>query len=590
MRAAGTLLLATIATACSEDATQIVIAVDTDLTVPDEVTSIVLEIRSPEDELETRTFALAETGLPATVAVLRSKSPYRPLTVTARAMRAATTVVTTTVVTEFTPNRTRLLRVLLLRACQTASCPSGEACFDASGCRSNVVATAPFDGDPDRFAPTGDAGMPFDAGPPEDTGPLADTGPPPDTGPPIDGGCGGCLRGGTCMTGDAPSACGTGGVECVTCECGTDTCSAGSCVPERPVRSLATGLDWACFVVEDGSVYCMGDNSEGQLGRGALSPGDAIPGPATSSLGTGARSFGGGDAYVAFLRGSGDAVFWGGRPGPGTATPTATALGVSADQLGAGGYHVCALTAAGALTCSGSNTYGQLGDGTTSSTSSFRSVTGTWTDVSGGLHHTCGIRDGQMWCWGRNDQGQLGQGGTAGTPAFSSSPVRVGTATDWVDLDAGKDFTCGRRTDGSVVCWGDNGSRQLGVDTPDIFTTPAPPVDVAALTLTDVVALDAGRFHACVLRGAARTLWCWGGNQCGELGDGSMREASEPRPVPETAGHGRWAELGVGHTFTCATRENGSLWCWGRPGSHLVSDTNVCTPAEAISTPRRLCL
>ena len=103
----------------------------------------------------------------------------------------------------------------------------------------------------------------------------------------------------------------------------------------------------------------------------------------------------------------------------------------------------------------------RLGDGTaTNRTSPVQVGTATtWTSLTAGGSHTCGVRtDRTAWCWGRNFYGSLGNG----TTADRYSPVQAGTATTWTSLTAGADHTCAARTDRTAWCWGNNNSGQLG--------------------------------------------------------------------------------------------------------------------------------
>jgi len=134
--------------------------------------------------------------------------------------------------------------------------------------------------------------------------------------------------------------------------------------------------------------------------------------------------------------------------------------------VSAGGSHIAAIKTNGTLWTWGSNSSGQLGDGTTTHQSSPVQVgtATTWASVSAGGSHTVGIRtDGSLWAWGRNNYGQLGDG----TTNNRHTPIRIGTATNWASVSAGGDsgwegHTVAIRTDGSLWAWGRNDAGQLG--------------------------------------------------------------------------------------------------------------------------------
>lgn len=156
----------------------------------------------------------------------------------------------------------------------------------------------------------------------------------------------------------------------------------------------------------------------------------------------------------------------------GTATaPTSIRLAPGSwTALAAGDLASCGITAAGALSCWGSNTYGQLGTGTTdpSATPVPIAAGGRWATADIGRNHACAIDvRGRLSCWGSNVHGQLGTGSTSA----SLVPVRVGTGTDWANVQVGISHTCAVTTSGALYCWGENTFGQLGnADTADALT------------------------------------------------------------------------------------------------------------------------
>ena len=260
----------------------------------------------------------------------------------------------------------------------------------------------------------------------------------------------------------------------------------------------------------------------------------------------------------------GSAVYaWGnngyGPFGNGTTTSTNSPVpgpaGTDWTQVATGDRHSCGIRTDGTLWCWGWNAYGQLGDGTT--TSSLVPVqVGTatdWTGVAAGYVHSCGVRGtGTLWCWGRNVYGQLGDG----TNTDSSVPVQVGTATDWTGVAAGTYHSCGIRGTGTLWCWGYNAYGQLGNGT---YTSSTVPVQEAS-GATDWTRVAAGYLHSCGVRGTG-TLWCWGWNPYGQLGDGT--NTSSLVPVQEASLSTDWTRVAAGYVHSCGIRGTGTLWCWG---------------------------
>jgi alpha-tubulin suppressor-like RCC1 family protein len=165
--------------------------------------------------------------------------------------------------------------------------------------------------------------------------------------------------------------------------------------------------------------------------------------------------------------------------------------------------------------------------------------------------HRCEIRgDGSLWCSGGNARGQLGIGSTSPAPA----PVRVVAVPGaWTAVVVAGTTTCALHSEGTLWCWGDNAFGQVGDGTNSLRAQPVP---VQASQRWLAVDLDA---HACAVR-ADHTLWCWGAGRQGQLGDGGVTG----RATPVQLGHETtWAAVTVGTGWTCAVRQDGSEACWG---------------------------
>ena len=189
----------------------------------------------------------------------------------------------------------------------------------------------------------------------------------------------------------------------------------------------------------------------------------------------------------------------------------------------------------GAVNCWGHNSYGQLGNSTTTDSSAPVAVaafTGGVTAVSitAGASHTCALLNtGAVNCWGYNGNGQLGNGSTTD----SSAPVAVSTFTDVsataVSITAGAYHTCALLNTGAVNCWGYNCDGRLGNDT---NTDSSVPVAVAAFTdgSATAVSITAGYYHTCALLNTG-AVNCWGYNSNGQLGNNSTTDSSAPVAV-----------------------------------------------------------
>ena len=302
--------------------------------------------------------------------------------------------------------------------------------------------------------------------------------------------------------------------------------------------SVTAGSFHTCGLTPAGAAYCWGENGNGQLGDGTLAPRlapvmVAQPGGLTFTNVT-AGSF-----HTCGLTPARAAYCWGlnvdGRLGDGTTTdrvtpvPVAQPAGVTFTSVTAGSFHTCGRTPAGAATCWGDNSRGQLGDGTRTNRVTPVAVAQpagvTFTSVTAGELHTCGLTPaGAAYCWGGNG-GQLGDGTTTDrlTPVAVAQPAGV----TFTSVTAGAFHTCGRTPAGATTCWGVNSRGQLGDGTTTNRVTPVPVAQPAGVTFTSVTA---GAFHTCG-RTPAGAAYCWGDNSSGQLGDGTTTDGLTPVAV-----------------------------------------------------------
>ena len=236
------------------------------------------------------------------------------------------------------------------------------------------------------------------------------------------------------------------------------------------VAGISAGSSHTCALTTAGAVWCWGQNAMGQLGDGSVFT-RFTPVPA-SGLESGVVAIAAGYAHTCALTNGGAVWCWGanwyGALGDGTTTsrssPVAVSgLGSGVSALTAGYYHTCALSSGGGLSCWGSNFRGQLGDGTTTDRSVPAAVSGLGsgvTAVDGGEHYTCALTAaGTVSCWGANSYGSLGDG----TTTDRSLPVPVaGLGGGVAGIAAGYGHTCAVTAAGAVWCWGYNGSGQVG--------------------------------------------------------------------------------------------------------------------------------
>lgn len=221
-------------------------------------------------------------------------------------------------------------------------------------------------------------------------------------------------------------------------------------------------------------------------------------------------------------------------------------------DLHGGREHVIALRADRTVWVWGSNEEGQLGLGTTTNRSAPTRVPGLADVEAVETGHNSSLAllpDGSVRTWGLNADGQLGDGSTT----LRRSPVAVVGLTTAVAVAAGRDMSYALRSDGSVVGWGRNDEGQLGDGTLVRRTTP-----VRVGSLTDVVEIAGGRDHGLALRSDG-TVWAWGSNDYGQVGDGTTVDRTTPVQVLTGA-----TQVMAGAQHSYALRADGTVAAWGR--------------------------
>ncbi len=332
-----------------------------------------------------------------------------------------------------------------------------------------------------------------------------------------------------------------------------------------PLDKIVAGSGYSCALTPAGGVKCWGTNAGGQLGNG-YGP-DSLTPVQVSGLESGVVSLAAGDSHACALTAAGGVKCWGlnfwGELGNGTNSSSPTPVDVSGLTAGvtaitAGDNHTCALVSAGGVKCWGMNNKDQLGNGTSTDSPvpvDVHGLIGGLVGLVAGGNHTCVLTSvGGVQCWGANSAGQLGNGSTLN----SDVPVDVtGLASGVVAVGAGLYHTCALTSYGGVKCWGDNTWSQLGDGT---NTNSLTPVDVSGLT-TSVIGMAAGMEFTCALT-ATDVVRCWGENGSGQLGDGSTTGSNIPVDVKGLPSGVTSIATGAHHA--CAVLAGtGPLRCWG---------------------------
>jgi alpha-tubulin suppressor-like RCC1 family protein len=232
--------------------------------------------------------------------------------------------------------------------------------------------------------------------------------------------------------------------------------------------------------------------------------------------------------------------------------------------VAAGSSHTVALKTDGTVWAWGSNTYGQLGNGNTNQQNlpvRVGTLTGIVAIAAGEFFSVAVTSGGAVWTWGRNDAGQLGDGSTA---AFKSSPVQPKSFTGVLAIAAGNRHVLARKSDGTLWSWGSNGNGELGDNTQ---TNRNKPVQVTGFT--GVAAIAAGNGYSLAAK-TDGTAWSWGYNAQGQLGDGTF---NGPRLVPgQITSLVGIVQVAAGDAHSLAVSNDGHLWTWGSNSSGQIGN------------------
>jgi len=313
------------------------------------------------------------------------------------------------------------------------------------------------------------------------------------------------------------------------------------------------GLDAGSYhslgVAVDGSAWSWGNNSDGKLGNGTTSN-SHIP------------------VQVPLPR------------------------GVTVRAISAGAFHSLAVATDGSLWAWGNNSDGQLGSGAATTTISPVPVQVALPGeisieaASAGAFHSLALAtDGSLWAWGNNEDGQLGSGSTA---LGSAAPVRL-ALPDGVSIravSAGSYHSLAVDTCGSPWAWGRNEDGQLGNGTDTAGLVPAMVARPWPEGIT-LASISAGAFHSLAVD-TSGTLWAWGNNKKGQLGDSTTTLRAEPVQVRRTGPEGTTIEgVTAGRTHSLAVDSNGNVWAWGDNdnGQLGITDTTQrCEPVQVVRT------
>jgi alpha-tubulin suppressor-like RCC1 family protein len=408
------------------------------------------------------------------------------------------------------------------------------------------------------------------------------------------------------------------------------------------ITAVSAGGSHNLALRSDGTVWAWGSNSDGELGLGAASY--PVTTPAKVPNLTGMTGIAAGGFFSMALRNDGTVWTCGrnqwGQIGNGSATPTSSVDAPyqvdnlnNVTDIAVGGVHCLALRNDGSVWAWGDNVHGQIGNGSTSVTPVTRPVlannlSGVKAITAGGYYSLALKNDGTVWSWGDNlGDGALGNGSANG---IVNAPAQILSLSGIGAIAGGANFGMALGSDGTTWVWGSNGEGQLAVSGP--VETSATVVN----NLTSATAVAAGPYYSAALRsdgtvwswgfnegGAVRqwddehekqhtdqgvrpgqrdclgsrrsartgdpgngSVWAWGWNQYGQIGNGSAAAASVSTPIQVNVLSGIFTAVSAGSNHSLALKSDGSVWAWGWNQYGQIGNGNTATPvANPVPVP-----
>jgi alpha-tubulin suppressor-like RCC1 family protein len=232
----------------------------------------------------------------------------------------------------------------------------------------------------------------------------------------------------------------------------------------------------------------------------------------------------------------------------------------------------------GTLWTVGSNTNGTLGlnDRVNRSSPTQIGALTTWLSVSTGSYNGSSFaikNDGTLWSWGQNNNGQLGQNDLV----YRSSPTQVGAGTTWQQVCGLETAAYAIKTDGTLWSWGSGGNGRLGLND---TVGRSSPTQVGALT--DWLLLPSGGYNPTASISVIKTnntLWSWGSNNNGQLGDNTVDSKSSPIQIGALT---NWSKIQAGLAFRFSLKTDGTIWAWGRNANGALGQNNIANRSSPV--------
>jgi alpha-tubulin suppressor-like RCC1 family protein len=368
----------------------------------------------------------------------------------------------------------------------------------------------------------------------------------------------------------APAVVGTGpyakamlaadGRPCAITKTGGLTCFTGSSLTETPVGA---DTDWALVAAGSATNYAVKTNGDIYAWTGTAAPVQVFAGTKVKDISASAAG------NACFVEQDGALACL--AAGAGGVAPKAIGTDKDWMRVATAYTSTCALKTNGTLWCLGSNAFGELAQ-PPSFSKTLPVQVGTdsdWTAVSVGYdNYACATKkDGSIRCWGSDGTGQLGRG------TDHTKPTKL--TGSYGNVSAGTDGACGATAAGAIACWGYRGDAFGAPALPTYVDTPT---TIASATTMARAYAGWSSLHqdACAIATTTGTLYCWGLNEGGQAGTGAGSSVASPTSVGITV-----KSVALGFDHTCAVHADGSLYCWG-------SQSNGGPPAGSSTTPTKI--
>jgi alpha-tubulin suppressor-like RCC1 family protein len=367
-----------------------------------------------------------------------------------------------------------------------------------------------------------------------------------------------------------------------------------------PVTTFAGGTNWkqvssgdfhTAAIKTDGTLWVWGAGGDGRLGN-AVTTGNISTPVTTFAGGTNWKQVSSGESHTAAIKTDGTLWTWGrgtfGRLGTDDTTQRSTPVttfagGTNWKQVSASNIHTTAIKTDGTLWVWGAGGDGRLGNAVTTGIISTPVTTfagGTdWKQVSAGDIHTAAIKtDGTLWTWGFGTSGRLGTNDLTNR----STPVTTfAGGTDWKQVSSGSSHTAALQDDGvnkELYVFGNNDNGQLGENLSSDDFVP----NQTFQQTTNWKQVSGGGSHTTAIK-TDGTLWTWGGNSRGELGNAKTAFTTST-PVTTFAGGTNWKQVSSGESHTAAIKTDGTLWAWGNGGSGRLGNATLTNRSTPVTT------